>query len=136
MLYNLEGTPEVTYTEKFSDIPEGEWYTNAVIWAAENGITSGLPDGRFGKYEQITREQMALMIMKCVKVKGFEISGTADLSKFTDAEDISDWAVDAMSWAVANNIITGTPEGKLNPKGAATRAEGATMLCKLFDKFY
>lgn len=135
VLYSAEGKPDVTYATRFTDIPEGKWYTDAVLWAAENGITGGNPDGSFGRFENITREQLALMLMKYADLKGYNLSGEAELNGYADAEKVSSWALPAMKWAVHNGIISGTADGRLNPQGATTRAEGATMLVAFYEKF-
>lgn len=139
VLYNMEGKPAVAYTNRFTDIPNpaedsSAWYSYAVLWAAEKGITSGFPGGSFGKNEFITREQLTLMLMKYAQLKGNDVSVDIDLSGYVDDELISDWAVPGMKWAVQNGIVSGTPEGKLMPQGLATRAEGATMLSSYYEK--
>ncbi len=140
VLYNMEGKPEVTYTNRFTDIPnpavdKNAWYSKAVIWAAEQGIVSGKPDGSFGKAECITREQMAQMLMKYARVLGYETKQYASLLGFEDDEKISDWAVTAMEWAVGAGIMSGTTNNELLPTNSTIRAEAATMLKGFVDAY-
>lgn len=95
------------------------WFSVGMEWAKETGISDGTnPD------HSITREQLALMLYRYAKAEKTE----GDLSEFSDAHDVSAWAAEAMAWAMESGIITGTDNGRLNPSGAATRAEVATML--------
>jgi hypothetical protein len=115
-------------TVSFGDIPDGKWYTNGVLWAAENGIVSGVGDGNFDPDGSVTREQLAVMLHNCAKFEGLDVSGDADMSAFADENGISAWARDALDWAVSGGLISGKPGGLLDPKGTATRAEVATIL--------
>ena len=132
-LYRLAGSPEVTAENSFPDVKADEWYTDAVIWAYENGIVNGYDDGDFGPNDNITREQMAVMLMNYAKFKGIDISAKNDLSQFADAENTSAWAVEAVKWAVAEGLITGRDTG-LMPKAEANRAETATVLMRFMEK--
>ena len=131
VLYRLEGEPEVGECT-FSDIPEGEWYTDAVIWAAENKIVEGY-DGRFDPTGDITREQFATILYRYAVYKGYDVTASADLSTFVDAEEISSWAKDAMQWAVGAGLINGKGENNLDPTGKATRAEMAAILYRFCE---
>jgi len=140
VLYNMEGKPEVTYTNRFTDIPnpavdKNAWYSKAVLWAAEQGIVSGKPDGSFGKAECITREQMAQMLMKYAKVLGYSTYQDANLYGYEDDEKISNWAVEAMKWAVGAGIMSGTTNNELLPTNSTIRAEAATMLKNFVDAY-
>jgi hypothetical protein len=97
ILYRLEGTPGEG-ANTFSDVAAGKYYTDAVAWAAENEIVSGYGDGKFGPEDAITREQMAVILMNYAKFKGYDVSMSTDLSKYTDEGSISSWAKDAISW--------------------------------------
>ncbi len=134
ILYNAEGTPEIAYSDTFSDVADGQWYTSAVLWAAEQGIVSGYPGGSFGVDDPITREQAAVMLYKYAKYRGYDISARAEFDQFSDADSIHDWAVEELSWAVANGVINGKI-GILDPLGDATRAESAAMLKNFMTKF-
>ncbi len=140
VLYSMHEKPSIAYTNHFPDVPDpaidnNAWYSYAVLWAASNGITSGKPDGSFGVNDNITREQMAVMLMKCAELSGNDVSDRADLSSFTDTDKINSWAIPAMQWAIYNEIMSGTLGGELMPNGYATRAEGATMLNAFYEKF-
>ena len=138
VIYRLAGTPKVSYKAVFSDVPSGQWFSDAIIWASENDIVAGLGGGIYGPYEEITREQMARMLMGFAEWKKYDISENADLDKFTDAAQVSRWAVDHVRWAVGSGIINGSiRDGKyyLSPKGQATRAECAVMLTQFIQKY-
>lgn len=127
IVYNAAGKPDTSYRDKFADVPNGMWYSNAVSWAVRNDITSGKADNLFGVGEPVTREQVAVFLYNFAKHQGKNISARADLTKFSDVASVSSWARVAMSWANAKGVINGS-NGKLNPKGNATRAEIATMI--------
>ena len=136
MLYRLEGTPETVYEGKFSDVPNSQWYTNAVIWASNNSIVSGYKNTTlFGSADNITREQIAVMMYRYAQYKGYDISEKASLDRFTDAGSVSAYAVEAMQWAVGNGIINGTGDGRLNPLGTAYRAECAVIFKGFMEKY-
>ena len=128
ILYRLEGEPTVSGKSSFDDVVSGRWYANAVQWAAENKIVGGYGDGTFGPEDPISREQMAAILYRYAAFKGYDMTKTADLSKFTDSDKISDWAKFALSWANAEGLINGKGNGILDPLGKATRAEVATIL--------
>ena len=96
-------------------------------WAAECGIVNGFGDGTFGPEQNITREQMAQILMNYAKYKGYDMTAKGDVSAFTDAAEISGWAQDAVSWAVGEKILSGKGNGILDPAGTATRAEVAQI---------
>ena len=136
ILYRLAGEPQVTYTNVFSDVGPGKWYSDAVIWAYNQGIVTGLKDGSYGIKDSITREQIAKMLMEYGIMQGYDVSQRADFSTFTDAGVVSKWAVDYMKWAVGSGIISGVRSNDkyyLNPRDNATRAECATMLKRAID---
>ena len=134
ILYRNEVEPEVTAANSFTDVPAGQWYTNAIIWAAENEIVTGYGDGLFGPNDNITREQVATLLMRYAKYKKLDTSDTADLSGFTDAAQISSWAREALNWANGAGLITGRATTTIVPSGTATRAEIATILMRFLDK--
>ncbi len=134
ILYNAEKTPEMAYTNRFTDVPDGQWYTKAVLWAAENGIVSGYPEGDYGVGDKITREQLAVMLYNYAQYKGYDISAQTSFDAFADASKISGWANKQLKWAVANKIVNGDGTN-LNPLGSATRAECAAMLRNFMLKF-
>ncbi len=135
ILYRLSGSPKVTYEAKFPDVKAGQWYSDAVIWAYQNGIVSGYSDGRFGPNDKITREQMAVILKGYADFKGIDTSKIADLSDFPDANKVT-WSKAAIRWAVAEGLISGkASNGKtiLDPRGNATRAEVASILMRFVE---
>ena len=130
ILYRIAGEPESTATNPFADVADGQWYTNAVIWAAENGIVKGVNTTTFAPNDQITREQIATILFRYAKAEKVE----GKLAGFPDAEKISDYAADAMAWAVEQGLINGISEsdGKtyLAPQETATRAQIAVILMR------
>jgi hypothetical protein len=133
ILYRLEGTPGAG-ANTFSDVAAGKYYTDAVAWAAENEIVSGYGDGKFGPEDAITREQMAVILMNYAKFKGYDVSMSTDLSKYTDEGSISSWAKDAISWANAAGLIRGD-SAKLTPAGYAERCQVAAILQRFIENF-
>ena len=120
VLYRIAGEPAVTGENPFTDVKDGQWYTDAVVWAAENKIIEGYGKGVFGTDDPVTREQMVTIFWRYNEQPEAE---DADLSGFTDADRISTWAEDAFAWAVEAGVISGKGNGVLDPKGTATRAE-------------
>ena len=130
ILYNIAGTPDVTYEAKFPDVPNGQWYTKAVMWAYQNGIVSGYDNGKFGPNDKITREQMAVVLKGYADFKGIDTSKTADLSKFPDSNKAT-WSKTYIAWAVAEGLISGKAQNEqtyLDPQGSATRAQVAAVM--------
>ncbi|MBR0105180.1 MAG: S-layer homology domain-containing protein, partial [Firmicutes bacterium] len=133
ILYRLEGQPVVTGENPFDDVPIGVWYDSAVMWANANGIVEGYGNGKFGPKDLITREQFAAIMYRYANFKGYDTSKTADLRTYADVSDISDWAVPAVKWANAENLITGRTATTLVPRGNATRAEAAAILMRFIE---
>lgn len=133
ILYRLEGEPAVAGGNPFSDVADGQWYTEAVVWASGNGIVNGVGNGKFAPEEDITRQQMAAMLYRYAQYKKYDTGKAADLSGYTDAADIGGWAMEAMQWAVAEGLITGRTATTLVPAGNATRAEAATILMRCLE---
>ena len=134
VLYRLAGEPAVTSANPFTDVADGQWYTDAVIWASESGITSGYGGGVFGVTDSMTRQQMAAMLLRYAQDQQLDVNQSKDLSAFTDAAAIADWALDAMQWANAEGLITGATQDTLVPQGSATRAEVATILMRFVEQ--
>ena len=128
ILYAMAGEPEVTAANPFSDVPAGDWYTDAVIWAAANGIVVGCGDGTFRPEMAVTRAQAAVMLCGYAAFDGRDVTARADLSAFGDAADIPAWAQAEMQWANAEKLILGRDGKLLAPNAAATRAEMASIL--------
>ncbi|MBQ7800881.1 MAG: InlB B-repeat-containing protein [Oscillospiraceae bacterium] len=127
VLYRMEGSPEAS-GEDFTDVEPDTWYGPAVAWAAENGIVLGYPGNIFCPDDPITREQMATVFHRYVAYKGYDVSARADLSTYTDGDEVSDWAKDAMSWAVSVGLIQGIGNALLGYESDATRAMIAVIL--------
>lgn len=131
ILWRMAGAPEVEVTDKFPDVKKGAFYDQAVIWANQKGIINGYDSGCFGPADNITREQMAVMMFRYAKtISGYDIDTRADLSAFTDALKVSKFATDAMSWCNGLGIITGKTTTTLDPQGKASRAECATIIMR------
>lgn len=127
VLYNLEGGSAGT-AAGFSDVDAESWYADAVNWAAENGIVNGFEDGTFRPDDNLTREQMAAFLYNYAEYKGCDLTASDDLAAFTDAGEVGTWAMDVVKWAVGSDLLHGTSDTTLAPKGTATRAEVATVL--------
>lgn len=126
ILYRLAGSPAVTAASGFTDVAPGAYYADAVAWAAANGIVNGYGNDTFGPNDNVTREQFAAILWRYADSPA--ASGTLD--GFTDAGQISNYAVDAMHWAVEQGVVNGKGNGVLDPKGSAVRAEAAAMLMR------
>ena len=127
ILYAMED-PSAVSSATFQDVPGGMWYTDAVNWAASAGLVSGYGDGTFGPNDDITREQMAAILYRYAQYAGMDISARGDLSAFTDGASTSDWAEEAVAWALGSGLLSGKGGGILDPQGTATRAEVAVIL--------
>lgn len=133
MLYNMESRPACDAENAFMDVPVGQWYTDAVIWANDAKIVSGMGEGLFAPNMEITREQMVAMLYNYAKFKGYDVTASADLSKFADTASVSAWAQPAMQWAVAEGYISGMGDNQLAPQGTATRAEIASVIMRFME---
>lgn len=123
----------IKYTDVFSDIPQGEWYTNAVIWASDFGVTGGVGGGKFAPDDPVTREQLAVFYRAYAQVKGKDVSESADITGYVDIAEVSRWAIEALSWAVDKGIISGTQMNCLSPKEPSTRAQVALITKLLYE---
>ena len=131
VLWRLAGAPAPKAPNTFVDVPDGAWYTDAVTWAAENGVVSGIGGSRFDPSGFVTREQTAEILYNYAHSKGYDVSARADLTAFPDAASVSGWAEEALSWANAAGLINGTVrDGQtiLDPQGSASRAQVAMIL--------
>lgn len=131
VLWRLAGAPAPKAPNTFVDVPDGAWYTDAVTWAAENGVVSGIGGSRFDPSGFVTREQTAEILYNYAHSKGYDVSARADLTVFPDAGSVSGWAEEALSWANAAGLINGTVrDGQtiLDPQGSASRAQVAMIL--------
>ena len=133
ILWRVEGEAQVDHIMSYPDVEPNTWYTEAVRWATAEGIMEGYGDGRFGPNDSITREQLATILYRYAKYKGYDVSASNDLSAFVDADQTGDWAVDAVKWAVGSGLLNGKDGGRLDPQGVASRAEVATMLMRFME---
>lgn len=134
ILYAMAGEPAVTGESPFTDVPAGCWYTDAIVWAAQNGIVCGFGDGTFRPNEAVTRAQAAVMLYGYAAFTGADVTARADLSAYSDAGQIPAWALDAMQWANARRLIVGRDSSHLVPDGNTTRAEMAAILSAYIGK--
>ena len=128
VLYRAAGSPRVSGSSSFADVKNNTWYTGAVLWASQNGLVDGYGNGLFGVNDPVTREQMITIIWRYAGSPSDD-SG----SVFADAQQISPYARDAVSWSSANKIITDVGSNRFDPKGLVTRAQAATVLMN-YDK--
>lgn len=131
VLWRLEGEESASVLDTFTDVTDGSWYEDGVAWASEHGIIQGYNSNVFGPNDNVTREQMALMIYRYADYQGMDTTGRAGLTRFTDGAQTSEWAKDALEWALSNGLINGKGNGVLDPTGSASRAEVATVLQRL-----
>jgi len=139
VLYRIAGKPVSTVDNPFTDLQANQtWYHEAVVWAYENGIVTGTSATTFAPTGAVTREQMATFLYRFAKYIGVNVSKKADLSTFPDNGDVGAWATEALAWANAEGLINGAKNGDvilLNPKGAATREQVATILMRFCQTY-
>ena len=134
ILWRLEGSPQADSSDlTFDDVKAKAWYKEAVCWAAETGIVKGFSDAEFGPNKHITREQLVTILCRYAGEKDYDttIHLLPSILIYKDVKEISDWALQAMQWAVSNGIITGTGDGNLSPGAEATRAQ----IASIFQRF-
>ena len=134
ILWRMEGSLAPKGENSFTDVEAGMWYTDAITWAAENGIFAGYSMDKFGPDDPITREPLTAIFYRYADSKGYKLTVTGNLDKFEDADKITDYAKTVMQWAVGNGLIKGKSETLLDPQGTATRAEIAAMLHRFVEK--
>ncbi len=135
IIWRMEGSPKAEYSGTLKDVPKDSYYAEAVKWTMQQGIFSGYGGGLFGPDDPITRQQLAAIFYNYAKYKGYDLTPTDSLSGFTDGDKVSDWAQDAMKWAVGSGLMNGKGDGILDPQGTATRAEIAAMLHRFIEKY-
>lgn len=131
VLYALEGKPAVSGSS-FADVASDAWYADAVAWAAQTGIVTGLSDTTFGPDQVLTREQLATILYRYAAYKGYDVTASGDLDSYTDAAQLGAYALEAMEWATGSSLISGS-NGALAPQSSATRAEAATILMRFLE---
>lgn len=136
MLYSLEGKPAVVSGGNFSDVKASDWYADAVNWAASKGIVSGYSETTYAPNDSVTREQLSLILYKYAQSKNVTVNDYSSLSGFVDAAKTSDWAEDAVEWAVGAGLIssTSTSTKTLDPTGTATRAQVAQIVANFVEQ--
>ncbi|MEE0509904.1 MAG: S-layer homology domain-containing protein [Peptococcaceae bacterium] len=137
VLYRLEGSPALSDGNlgyPYEDVRGDDWYAMPVYWARENGIVSGYSDTQFGPNDPITREQMAAILHNYSAYKGQDVSARADLSKYSDADQVSSWAETVLSWANAEGLINGMTATTIDPQGQATRAQVAAIFQRYLEE--
>ena len=136
ILYRLEGEPEIEYSGTFTDVPDGEWYSAGVEWAASVGIVLGYGDGTFGVADDVSREQLAAILHRYAVWKGYDVSVGEDTNilSYGDAFDIDEWAMPAMQWACGAEIYKEDADGNIRPFDAVSRAEIANAIHVFMEK--
>ncbi len=132
ILWRMAGSPVVNYAMDYTDVAQGQWYSEAIRWAASEGIVGGYGNGLFGTNDPITREQFAAMLYRFAQEQGYDVSigENTNILSYTDVADLSEYAISAMQWAVGAGIISGTSESTLGPRGNASRAQVAVILTR------
>ena len=135
VLYRAEGEPEVNTGMPFDDVVADSYYANAVIWAEQNEIVKGISETEFAPDMNITREQIAAIMFRNAKYKGYDVTvgENTNILSYTDFEEISEYAIEAMQYAVGSGLMKGKTETTLNPKDNATRAEIAAILQRFIE---
>ena len=126
----MAGSPAVDAPSGFTDVADGQWYSDAIAWAAANGIVNGVGGNKFAPSEPVTREQLAAIFFRYAKAEAPEVDV---LSGYPDAESVSTYARDAMAWAVSTGLVTGSKEADgtyLAPQGLAAREQAAAILMR------
>ena len=138
ILWRMAGGPVVNYAMNFADVPQDQWYSEAIRWAASEGIVGGYGNGLFGTNDPITREQFAAMLYQFAQARGYDVSvgENTNILSYTDVSDVAEYAIPAMQWACGAGIISGTGDGStLSPQGQATRAQAAVMLTRFCEEY-
>ena len=136
MLYRLVGSPDIeeeNWGYAYADVDAESWYGTAVYWARLNGVVTGYSDEKFGPEDPVSREQLTSMLYRFAEKQGYDVSERADLSGYTDRDEISPYAREAMKWACAEGIINGVGKDRVSPQGQAVRAQAATMFMRFSE---
>ncbi len=133
VLYRIANPDKNSVNHNFADVPAGEWYSDAIAWASECDIVNGISETEFAPDSDVSREQMAVIVYRFAKMQGYDVSANTDIDIFEDANEVSEWAKDAIKWASDRNIINGTSAVALSPKNPATRAQVATILMRFCE---
>ena len=134
ILHRIAGSPAASGEHSFVDVPAGQFYTEPVIWAVENGITTGLDATHFAPGKSLTRQELVTFLYRFAGVMGYDRTATAELSAYTDADQVQPYATEAFQWAVAAGVIKGTTETTLDPEATTTRAQVSLMVYRLLSQ--
>lgn len=136
VLYRMAGSPATTGTKMpFTDVAEGQWYYDAVLWACKEGITEGVSATEFAPMENLTREQFVTFLYRYAKYQRYDTTVSTKLTGFTDADKVASWALDAMTWAVEKELVNGVTPTTLQPQLEINRAMIAKLLMGMDLKF-
>ena len=133
ILWRMEGCPKSTYQGALGDVAEGAYYSEAIQWCLDKGVYNGYGEGIFKPNEAISREQQVAVLYNYTTFKGGDTSKRATLDAYKDVHELASWSRDAMAWAVAEGLVTGTSESTLSPKLETNRATAAVLLKRLND---
>lgn len=135
VLYRLEGSPEVDLSFSYTDVADDKYYKDAILWAKRNAIAWGITETEFAPDENITREQIAAIMLRYARYKNYDttVAANTNILSYTDFDDISDYAIEAMQYAVGSGLMKGKTDATLNPKDFATRAEIAAILERFIE---
>lgn len=132
VLYRMDGSPYIEGSSPFTDVPDDNYYVQAVMWAQKNGIVDGVGNNLFDPYTNLRRQDMAKILRSYAEYKGYDVSDTGDLESYPDCSDVASYAYEHMSWAVGKSLISGA-DGLLLPNGYATRAQVATVIMRFIE---
>lgn len=135
VLHRMIGAPAADRRSGYTDVDPAAWYAGAVDWATENAITGGIGKNRFAPGNSVSREQLITLLYRVIQYAGISVGGKSDLSAFSDTEQISPWALEAMTWAVDSGIIKGS-NGRLDPQGDTTRAQAAALISRVHQAYF
>lgn len=135
ILYRMAGSPAVTGDNAFTDVADGQWYSDAITWAAANGVVTGTSATTFAPMKNLTREQLAVMLWRYAKLMGKDVSvgEETNILSYDDAMSISEYAIPAMQWAIGAGLVNGRTESTIVPQGNASRAEIAAVLMRFVE---
>ena len=133
VLHRLEGTTKVENAATFRDVASGQWYSDAVAWASESGLVKGYTENTFGTDDSITRQDMVTILYRYLQYKGMSPDGAKEISDFTDAGEVSTYALDAVQWSYGTGLVKGTSERTLSPRANTTRAQVATIILRYIE---
>ena len=128
VFYRAAGSPDVTEPSSFQDVPDGQWYSDAISWASDNGYVTGYSEDTFGTEDPVTREQTVTILWR------YSGSPEATADDFTDETSISSFAATAVDWARSNSVVDGVDGGRFDPQGNLTRAQAAVILQRYLNQ--